>query len=152
LSVRRHSLNQDQKFTDLTFNRGMAWSKWGCLASITADCRGLEFRNLRAHPRDGSWGMSEANVLPMVTPALDGGPLKHLCWSSNGSDLAVIDSAGRIAILTTGNFINKPNFTRSSQMDPIDELHSIVGAHWLNILPSHIRPVRKLQKLLVEES
>ncbi len=125
----------------LTPSRAIAWSKWGCLASITPDGAGLEFRNPRCHPRDGGWDLSDPTIFPQVTPSLDGGPLRHVCWSPNGSDLAAIDSSGRVSILTLANSLNKPNLVRSSQIDPTEDIHSVVGAYWLNLFPIHQRPV-----------
>jgi mediator of RNA polymerase II transcription subunit 16 len=113
----------------------------GSIASITPNGAGLEFRNIRTHPKDGTWEMSGPTTIPQITPSLDGGPLQHLCWGPNGSDLAVIDAAGRIAILTLGHSLNRPNFTRSSQMDSPEELHAVVGAYWLNLSPNTQRPV-----------
>ena len=121
--------------------RSIAWSRWGSIASITLNGAGLEFRNLRIHPKDGSWDMSDPTIIPQITSSLDGGPLKHLCWSPNGADLAVIDTAGRIAILTFGHSLNKPNITRNSQVDPIEELRAVVGAYWLNLSPTNLRQV-----------
>ncbi|KFY19349.1 hypothetical protein V493_08002, partial [Pseudogymnoascus sp. VKM F-4281 (FW-2241)] len=118
----------------------IAWSRWGSIASITSNGLGLEFRNLRIHPKDGSWDLSDPTSIPQIAPAADGGQLKHLCWSPNGADLAAIDASGRIAILNLAQSLNKPTFTRNSNVDPIDDLRAVVGAYWLNLSPSNLRP------------
>ncbi|KAK2624763.1 hypothetical protein QTJ16_005956 [Diplocarpon rosae] len=115
--------------------QGIAWSKWGCIASITSNGASLELRNLRCHPTDGSWGLSEPTVTPGFAPPLDGGLLKHISWSPTGSDLAVIDSAGRVTILSVFTSLNKPSLSRSAQADPADDLHGVVGSYWLNLAP-----------------
>ncbi|KAF4633171.1 hypothetical protein G7Y89_g4945 [Cudoniella acicularis] len=61
--------------------QAIAWSNWGCIATITANRAALELRNLRCHPENGTWGLSEATTTPPFTQKLDGGPLKHLSWS-----------------------------------------------------------------------
>lgn len=120
--------------------RGVAWSRWGCIASIIENGKNLEFRNLRCHPRDGSWNVSEPTVAPFNLSS-ENIPFQHLCWSPNGTDLAVIDAAGRISIFTTSTFLNTPNILRSGQTDPPEDLNAVVGAYWLNVLPPQQRPV-----------
>lgn len=95
----------------------------------------MELRNLRCHPDDGTWALSESHPTPNFTSALDGGPLKHLAWSPTGSDLAVIDAAGRITILSVFASLNKPSLSRNCQVDVADDLHAVVGCFWLNIQP-----------------
>ena len=119
----------------LTLCRGIAWSKWGSIATIAPNGFNLELRNLRCHPENGTWALSEQTALPNLSVALEGGPLKHLSWSPTGSDLAIIDAAGRIAILNIFASLNKPILNRNCQFDPADDLHAIVGCHWLNMAP-----------------
>lgn len=115
--------------------RAVAWSKWGSIAAISSNGATLELRNLRCHPEDGSWTLSEPTTTPPFTATLDGGPLKHLSWSPTGSELAVIDAAGRVTILGLFSSLNKPTLHRASQVDPADDLHRIVGSYWLNLAP-----------------
>ncbi|KAM3071384.1 Mediator of RNA polymerase II transcription subunit 16 [Clarireedia jacksonii] len=114
--------------------QGIAWSKWGSIATINSAGMGLELRNLRCHPRDGSWDLSEPTVTPQLTTNLDGGPLKHLSWSPTGSELAVVDSAGRVTILQIFSSLNKPTLARRGQTDSAaDDLHAVVGSFWLSL-------------------
>lgn len=101
----------------------------------------LELRNLRCHPEDGSWGLSEPTVTPQLGQNLDGGPLKHLAWSPTGSELAAVDSAGRVAILQIFSSLNKPTLVRPSPTGFTDDLHAIVGCFWLNLGPVQNRQV-----------
>jgi mediator of RNA polymerase II transcription subunit 16, fungi type len=121
--------------------RGIAWSKLGSVASISQSGAGLEFRTIRCHPVDGSWDLSEPTLVPQVNPVQDGISLQHLCWSLNGSDLAAIDAVGRVFILTISTFMNKPSLVRSGHTDSTEDLHAVVGAYWLNLLPAQNRPV-----------
>lgn len=138
----------------LIFNRSIAWSKWGSIASIAANGTALELRNLRCHPDDGTWALSEPTITPNFS-ALDGGPLKHISWSPTGSDLAVIDAAGRVTILSVFSSINKPSLSRPCQVDPIDDLHGVVGCYWLNQAPyppgRPVRPTMMIPILTADE-
>jgi mediator of RNA polymerase II transcription subunit 16 len=123
--------------------RTIAWSKWGSIASITPDGAVLEFRNLRCSPEDGTWALSEPTKTPPLTSNSDGGPLKHICWSPTGSELAVIDAVGRVTILSIFSSLNKPTLSRHCQVDSADDLHGVVGCYWLNLAPYPAnRPVR----------
>ena len=132
----------------LTQARTIAWSKWGSIASITPDGAVLEFRNLRCNPENGTWALSEPTKTPPLTSNLDGGPLKHICWSPTGSELAVIDAAGRVTILSIFSSLNKPTLSRHCQGDPADDLHGVVGCYWLNLAPYPAnRPVCLIEDL-----
>lgn len=93
----------------------------------------MEVRNLRIHPDDGAWALSVPLVTPNFSNSMEGGPLKHLSWSPNGSDLAAIDAAGRVTILSVFSTLNKPTLSRVGQGDPSDDLHAVVGSYWLNL-------------------
>ncbi|RDW88854.1 hypothetical protein BP6252_00886 [Coleophoma cylindrospora] len=116
--------------------QSIAWSKWGSIASIHPNGTQLELRNLRCHPEDGTWALSEPSETPPLTSDLEGGPLKHLSWSPSGSELAVIDAAGRITILGLASTINKPTLSRNAGVDVADDLHAVVGCYWLNLPPN----------------
>lgn len=127
--------------TLLTARRGIAWSRSGCIASILPSGLGLEFRNLRAHPYDGTWALSAPTEYPKMVTSVEGGPLQHVEWSPNGTDLAVIDASGRVSILAMTSSLNKPSVARNGLVDQgVDDLHSIVGCKWLGLLPVQ-RPV-----------
>ncbi|CZT50349.1 uncharacterized protein RSE6_11318 [Rhynchosporium secalis] len=113
----------------------IAWSKWGSIASVAANGTSLELRNLRCHPDDGTWALTEPTSTPNFSSALDGGPLKHLSWSPTGSDLAVIDAAGRVTILSMFSGLNKSGMSRLCQNDSADDLNGVVGCYWLNQAP-----------------
>lgn len=103
----------------------------------------MEVRNLRCHPDDGTWALSAPVLTSDVSISAEGGPLKHLSWSPNGSDLAAIDAAGRVTILSVFSTLNKPTLSRLGQVDPSDDLHAVVGSYWLNLstLPNSNRSV-----------
>ncbi|KAH8592398.1 mediator complex, subunit Med16 [Bisporella sp. PMI_857] len=118
--------------------QSIAWSKWGGIASIGLDGTSLYVQNLRCNPKDGTWALSEPVLTPPVAEDHPDIQLKHLIWSSHGSELAIIDAVGRITILTIFASINKPSLSRSCRIDPIDDLQRVVGCYWLN--PSPVPP------------
>lgn len=123
--------------------RAIAWSKWGSIASIAPGGTTLELRNLRCSSRDGSWALSEPTLTPPLSSGTETSPLKHLCWGPSGSELAAIDAAGRVTILSLFSSLNKPTLSRHAQVDSIDDLHAVVGCYWLNLAPyPQSRPVR----------
>lgn len=112
----------------------IVWSKCGSIASVASNGYTLEIRFLRCHPKTGSWELSEPNT-PSFTSTQDGGPIRHLSWSPTGCDLAVIDSAGRVTILSIFSSLNKLAITRSCQVDTADDLQTPVGSYWLPLAP-----------------
>lgn len=121
------------KPTPLTLYRHIAWSKWGSIASIAPNGTSLELRNLACDPADGTWALTEPTITTSASPALEGGPFRHVSWSPTGSELAVIDSVGRVTILAIFSTLNKSELKRPAQFDPVDDLHRIIGTFWLHI-------------------
>jgi mediator of RNA polymerase II transcription subunit 16 len=89
----------------------------------------LELRNLRCSSRDGSWALSEPTLTPPLSHGAETNPLKHLCWGPTGSELAAIDTAGRVTILSLFSSLNKPTLSRHAQLDTADDLHAVVGCY-----------------------
>ncbi|KAJ5047335.1 uncharacterized protein L3040_003162 [Drepanopeziza brunnea f. sp. 'multigermtubi'] len=112
--------------------QGIAWSRWGCIASIAPNGMALELRNLRCDPADGTWALSSPTVTANFSSPLDG-RLKHLSWSPTGSDLAVIDTTGRVTIISIFASLNKASLSRDCRADPADDLHGVIGCYWLNL-------------------
>ncbi|CAM1506819.1 Fc.00g064600.m01.CDS01 [Cosmosporella sp. VM-42] len=140
LPVRMQSKQLNQRLDELR-NRGccqaVAWSRTGTIASLTPDGLDIELRYLRRHPEDGTWDLSEPTICHLVkgTPAI---PLVHLAWAGTSSpDLAVIDAAGRVVIVSFSIALNHPFIQRKWDTDQIDDMHAVVGSYWLNIAPSN---------------
>lgn len=65
-----------------------------------------------------------------------GCPITHLAWAPTATpDLAVIDSVGRVTILTFSISLNRPYLTRRWDADQVDDLHAVVGCYWLPLMP-----------------
>ncbi|KHN99933.1 Mediator of RNA polymerase II transcription subunit 16 [Metarhizium album ARSEF 1941] len=138
IPVRPQGKQLRQRLDELR-NRGacqtVAWSKSGTIASLTPDGQTLELRFLRCHPDTGVWELSEATTCELVkgSPAI---PLVHLEWGpTNTPDLAVIDAAGRVALVSFAISLNHPFINRHWETDMIDDLHGVVGCYWLPLAP-----------------
>lgn len=117
----------------LTVPRKVAWSKLGCIAYISPDGQRVNVRHLQCQPSDGKWVLSDDSPLFPVTEAHGGHPLVHLCWNESGSDLAVVDSSGRVSIYSILIALNSIAGLRQAAFDPDDDGSQIVGMMWLNI-------------------
>lgn len=131
--------------TKLTQPRKIAWSKQGCIAYVTQDASRVNLRHLECRPTDGKWVLSDDTQLLPVTEVHGGHPLVHLCWNELGSELAVVDSSGRVSIYNISFALNTLSGQRQGAFDPDDDGAQIVGMMWLNV---H-RSVRVLERLLV---
>ncbi|KAJ9668679.1 Mediator of RNA polymerase II transcription subunit 16 [Coniosporium apollinis] len=115
----------------------IAWSKLGCVASVTRDGREVEFRSLVRRPEDGRWELSKKQPL-RLDYAHDGSYITHLSWGLMGTDLAVVDNCGRISLFTnTFTFVlgRMQAMAKNSISEPESELSAVVGLHWLSIIP-----------------
>ncbi|PYH92172.1 mediator of RNA polymerase II transcription subunit 16 [Aspergillus ellipticus CBS 707.79] len=109
----------------------IAWSKLGCIAYISQDSSRVNVRHLQCRPSDGKWALSEETPLLPITEAHGGHPLAHLSWNEAGSELAVVDLAGRISIYSIPIALNSVNGLRQPAFEP-DDGAQIVGMMWLN--------------------
>ncbi|KAF7719404.1 Uncharacterized protein PECH_004899 [Penicillium ucsense] len=110
----------------------IAWSRLGAIAYISADGLRVCVRNLQSSPSDGTWGLSDEFPLAPVTEAHSGNQLLHLSWSDAGSELAVVDSMGRVSIYSIFMALNNITGLRQATYDSGDDSNQIVGLMWLN--------------------
>ncbi|KAL3480222.1 mediator of RNA polymerase II transcription subunit 16 [Aspergillus californicus] len=110
----------------------IAWSKLGCIAYISQDALKVNVRHLHCQRSDGKWALSEETPLSQVAEAKNGHTLVHLCWNESGSELAIVDSSGRISICSTPIALNTVNGIRPAEFDADDDGGQIVGMLWLN--------------------
>ncbi|KAJ5329439.1 Mediator complex subunit Med16 [Penicillium brevicompactum] len=93
----------------------IAWSRLGCIASISSD-------GLRVIVR----------YLQCLMEAHNGNQLAHLLWNETGSDLAVVDCSGRISIYSISIALNSITGLRQAAFDSGDDGSQVVGMMWLN--------------------
>ncbi|KAI9368032.1 mediator complex, subunit Med16 [Aspergillus egyptiacus] len=110
----------------------IAWSRLGCIAYISQDSLRVNLRHLHCQPSDGKWVLGEETPLPQAAEAQTGHTLVHLCWNESGSELAIVDSAGRVSICSIPIALNSFNGGRQASSDADDDGAQIVGMMWLN--------------------
>jgi mediator of RNA polymerase II transcription subunit 16, fungi type len=77
--------------------------------------------------------VSEPTIYSQVKGTPDN-PLVHLEWApTNNPELAVFDSAGRVAILIFSITLNQPFSVKKWDNDLVDEMQAIAGCHWLPV-------------------
>ncbi|KAJ9358238.1 hypothetical protein DTO027B9_2429 [Paecilomyces variotii] len=111
----------------------VAWSRLGCIAYISQDGLRVNVRHLYCRPTDGKWTLSEDTPLTAVTEAHGSHPLAHLSWNETGSELAVVDSSGRVSIYAISIALNSISGQRQAVLDADDDGGQIVGMMWLNL-------------------
>ncbi|KAI1379569.1 RNA polymerase II mediator complex subunit Sin4 [Hypoxylon crocopeplum] len=114
--------------------QGIAWSKTGTIASISPDGQQLQLRYIRAETKDAAFALSDPTTIA-PWPNLPGGPLVHLSWGPANSELAIIDSAGRVLILNFNANLNRPSLSRRWDGDSCDDSQAIVGTYWFQTSP-----------------
>jgi hypothetical protein len=70
-----------------------------------------------------------------IPPAQDEFPYIHIAWGHLGTDLVVIDTAGRVSIFTTIYALARMSPARGVLVDHEDEMGAVVGMHWLSLIP-----------------
>jgi mediator of RNA polymerase II transcription subunit 16 len=125
-------------------DRKVAWSNLGCIAYVKRDGNGVIIRNLLCRPEDGRWTLGGEFPISQAVPNDDGQQIVHLSWNPSGSELAVVDTLGRLSIFTIYIAVNRLSLSRSGVVDQEDDLGAIVGMSWLNIERMVIDHLRKV--------
>jgi len=101
----------------------------------------VHIRLLRIDPATGIWGLSEPTTCEALVGS-DASPIVHLAWGGTSiiSDLAVIDAAGRIAVVEFSSLLNYGSLVRRWDSEQGDDTHSIVGCLWLPVQNVTSRP------------
>ncbi|CDM30391.1 Mediator of RNA polymerase II transcription subunit 16 [Penicillium roqueforti FM164] len=110
----------------------IAWSRMGCIASISPDGIRVIIRYLQCRPSDGKWVLGEESSLAPVLEAHNGTQLAHLSWNETGSELAVVDCSGRVSIYSISIALNSITGLRQASFDSGDDGSQVVGMMWLN--------------------
>ncbi|KAF2094468.1 hypothetical protein NA57DRAFT_46246 [Rhizodiscina lignyota] len=107
----------------------IGWSRYGPIASINPDSRGVKAACLIRDTKSGRWRLSES--MPLKLPEGSDSRFKHVSWSYVGSDLAVVDTLGRLLIYNCALGHAHLDLRKDCGADSNDEMSSIVGMHWL---------------------
>jgi hypothetical protein len=79
------------------------------------------------------WSLSKPVTL--AVPLDEHHELVHLAWNYVGSELAVVDSCGRIFVFQNHSSMGRMHLLRSGANDPDNELHALAALHWLPVAP-----------------
>ena len=108
----------------------IAWSKQGCIATVSPDSLHIDIKYLRFSKKVGFWNLSEAYPLFQDDYAFH---ISYIQWSPTGVDLAVADVAGRVSIFSHSHMAaNRLYEVRPASLDTPDELGQPVALFWLN--------------------
>lgn len=108
----------------------IAWSRQGYIATLSPDSLRVYIQCLKFNRDDGSWALSEQNLVNAEDFAH---PVTHLQWSPAGVDLTVVDSAGRLSIFTMSMMsVNRMTEVRPGSLDVADASNQAVAIFWLN--------------------
>jgi mediator of RNA polymerase II transcription subunit 16 len=110
----------------------IAWSRMGCIASISQDGLRVNIRHLQCSSSDGKWELGKETPLTTVLETHHGNQLAHLSWNETGSELAVVDCSGRISIYSISIALNSLSILRQASFESGDDGSQVVGMMWLN--------------------
>ncbi|KJF61295.1 RNA polymerase II Mediator complex subunit Sin4, variant 1 [Coccidioides immitis RS] len=134
-----------QRFDELRLSgccRKLAWSKLGAIAYISNDGQKVFLQNILCNADDGEWSLCDGRFRCKIAEAQSGHTFIHLCWHESGSDLAIVDSCGRVMIVSMSIALNAFAVSRSIVIDPDDDGNQPVGLMWLGVN----RPVHAFNK------
>jgi hypothetical protein len=115
--------------------RKISWSRFGSIAAVSSDGHGVDIFNFIRDAR-GSWHLTKPISTPFGPNGINPNPIAHVSWSNMGNTLAVIDVHGRISIYVHGFVQGNVSLRRQNfAIEPDDDMHTLVGLHWLPVHP-----------------
>ena len=122
------------------FNSKLNWSSTGSFAQIKEDGRKIVFRVLMRNPQTGEWPLTPESKHPII--AGDGATWEHIQFSNLGTDLAAVDSLGRVFVYTLigplGRMPLAPRNIHTSDT-PSSDSDAVVGLHWLPVYSTEFK-------------
>ncbi|WEW61636.1 Mediator of RNA polymerase II transcription subunit 16 [Emydomyces testavorans] len=113
--------------------RKVAWSKLGGIAYISHDGQKVLLRNIFCKSDDGTWSLRDEKTCSQIAESQNGHIFVHLCWHETGSDLAIVDSCGRILTVSVSIALNVFAVSRPTVIDSDDDGNQPVGLMWLRV-------------------
>ena len=111
----------------------MAWSRSGAIAYISENGHKVFLRLLACRANDGNWALNEEKPSNLVIESQDDYTYTHLTWNDLGTDLAIVDSRGRIMTFAMSMALNSLSPQKPATIDSYDNVNSPVGLIWLSI-------------------
>lgn len=118
----------------LLYRTKLAWSRLGCVASLSPDAISVYLRYLHFSQTERKWNLSKENPIDLSANGDSQHPFLQLEWSQSGADLALVDAAGRVTIVNiSSTALNETAVVRPATLDREDELGQVLTMYWLNI-------------------
>lgn len=112
----------------------MAWSRLGCLASVSSDSLSVQIRHLLCSQAEKKWTLSKEHTIDLSANGENQHPILQLEWSQSGVELATVDAAGRVTIINAASMaLNETTVMRPATLDREDELNQVLTMYWLNV-------------------
>ncbi|ETN46151.1 uncharacterized protein HMPREF1541_00335 [Cyphellophora europaea CBS 101466] len=106
----------------------LCWSRQGHIANISEDGSSIDLHCLVFDRTRRTWVVGAKR-----TEHVGLGELASLAWSPMATDIAVVDTRGRLSILRpTGTAANRLSEVRSGTIDDIQDLGQAIGMGWLS--------------------
>jgi mediator of RNA polymerase II transcription subunit 16, fungi type len=117
----------------------LAWSRLGCVASTVPGGLSVNLRHLHYSAAERKWDLSKEYLVDLSANGDNQHPILQLEWSQSGSDLALVDAAGRITIVHAYSMaLNEAAVVRLATLDREDELGQILSIYWLNSMDRQV--------------
>jgi hypothetical protein len=121
-------------YSDQLCRTRLAWSRLGCVASLSPDALSVNIRHLLFSGSERKWNLSKEHSIDLSANGDSQHPILQLEWSHLGTDLALVDAVGRVTIINASSMaLNETAVVRPATLDREDELSQILTLYWLNI-------------------
>ena len=84
------------------------------------------------NPKDGRWILTEGYPVHYVVRAHGGQQIAHISWNVMGTELAIIDTLGRVSFSAVYMSVNVLQCYHAHFTDQEDDLGGLVGFWWMN--------------------
>ena len=98
---------------------------------ISSDGERVLLRHLACNPENGKWALNSEKSAHQIAEANEGHAFIHLAWNEAGSDLAIVDSSGRVLVVSMSIALNVLGPSRLALNDSDDDGNQLVGLMWL---------------------
>lgn len=119
----------------------LVWSNTGYIAEIVEGGKKIALRTTVRNPKTGEWTLTDESKHAVEAP--EGTLFKHIAASGIGTELAVVDDHGKVAVYSSvhmplGRLTPIPVQPEDSKSLGSD-LDAVVGLHWLPMYPTEFK-------------
>ena len=107
----------------------VAWSKSGCVANITSQGHSVTLQVCVRDAPHRAPTLSQPVSLD-VGSHFEDDVIVHLCWSSSGTELAIVGASGRVAAYKTGSTVDQMELIATYVHAAQEEQNAVVAIEW----------------------